>query len=539
MPRKSMRLDLRGFQRRRSAGAVLVAAAVLASLVAVYFFHREAGIAGYYLEASGHEIPNAAVFQRIVSRSDKPVAVMFESPTCPVCRRMAPYWSELERASDTLPVDFYHIMAGTATIKVFEKYGVDETPTFIVFVGGKPVLRHVGAFVADNVTEAMLSWAEQALALREGVPHTPRGLAERGLQVYERKCASCHGVIRGLSRAELEDWLRNAARTATAGEAALAVPALKGMIEKAVANGSTLAGVYGGWDGLVNAVRSMRRYVDLSSSEVTYVAYMLDYASAVLAGREPPVYPWMKALNVSNAASSGVVVEEGGNASRLDLAAAASSQASTGAVLVGAATALVAGVVSVFSPCVLPLLIAQVSVVARSGRRLGAGSCLACGLAAAAGVVAIGSLFLVAAGLASSLQQVLLPVVAAAIVAAGLASLLGVPVELEGLVSARRGGLLGFCGLYGVLAVQCNLPIVLGVLLLIAGLGMSVGGLAALAALAVGSGVPLAAVMLAASRGGAALAERLLRRNELLTRIGGVVLVASGVYLLLYSLQLV
>ncbi len=540
MPRRSMRLDLRGFQRRRSAGAFLVAAVILAAALSVYMFHREARIGTYYLEVNEYEIPNEAVFDRIISTSDKPVAVMFESPTCPVCKKMKPYWSILERKSDVLPVAFYHIMAGTATIKVFQRYGVEETPTFIVFVDGKPVLRHVGGFQAgpgEDLTEVMLSWAKGALALAEAsAPRSPREFAERGLRVYQVECARCHGVISGLSLEELRDWLDNAAKTAVAGEADVAVRVLNGRLREAIREGKLLSEVYGGWDQLVDAVRSMRKYVpDLVSDEVEYTAYLLDYISAVLQGREPPVYPWMN-LNVT----PGLVEEEAaGNATRLEAVAAPGKAAASATVLVGAASALVAGVVSVFSPCVLPLLVTQVSVVVRSGRRLGVGSCMGCGLAAAAGVVAIGGLFLVAAQLAAGLQQVLLPVVAVAIVAAGLASLLGVPVELEGLISARRGGLMGFCALYGVLAVQCNLPIVLGVLLLIAGLGMSVGGLAALAALAVGSGVPLAAVMLAASRGGAGLAERILARNELLNRVAGAVLAAAGVYLLLYSFQLV
>lgn len=543
MPGSRMRLDLKGFQRRRVAGAVAVTVVIVAALFAAYFFHREAGVAEYYLRSSGREIPNAAVFDKIITQSEKPVAVMFESYTCPACARMRPFWSKLE-AREGLPVEFYHIYATGATISVFQRYGVEETPTFIVFVDGKPVARHVGTFEAPHgktVDEVMLEWAVAAAEAAKA-PRSPREYAERGLEVWRAQCASCHGAIGGLGKADLEEWLRTAARTATRAESAMAVPALTGRIKEALEKGVLLSQLYEeNFSGLVDAVLGMRKYIpDLMYSEALYTAYLLDYATAVLEDKQLPVYPWMRLANESTAVLSNVSSSRGGNATRLEVAAAAAAGASAASTtaLVGAVSALVAGVVSVFSPCVLPLLVAQVSVVASSGRRLGLGSCAAGG-AAAAGVIAVGALFLVASGLAASIQSILLPVVAAAIVAAGLASVLGVPVELQGLVSSRRGGLLGFCGVYGFLAVQCNLPIVLGVLLLIAGLGLTGGGVAALLALAVGSGVPLAVVMYLASRGGAGLAEKMLRHNRLLNVVGGSVLLAAGVYLLLYSLHVV
>ena len=542
MPRRSMRLDLRGFQRQKLAGAVLIGIVVVAAGLAAYLMHRETGVAKYYLNVNEHEIPNEAVFQREVIEGSrvKPVAVMFESPTCPVCKRMAPYWAVLEKRGDDLPVRFYHVMLSSSTFPLFDRYKVDETPTFIVFVDGKPVLRHIGAFLGQgNISDIMLAWALAAVPA-EQAPRTPKDYAEQGLRIYNSRCASCHGRIAGLDKASLETWLENAEKTAVNAMGPLAVKALRERMQEAIKKKVYLHEVYqDGWDGLTAAVRDMRKYLpDLLAHEIERTSYLLDYASAVLEDREPPVFPWMKLpanVTVSQAASGG----EASPVTAKAEAGAAAAAAASSLGLVGIATAVVAGVVSVFSPCVLPLLLAQVSVVAKSGRRLGVGSCVACGIAAALGVMAIGGLFLVASGLASSLQHVLLPVVALAIVAAGLASLLGVPVELQGLIGGKRRGLIGFCTVYGLLAVQCNLPIVVGVLLLIAGLGLSAAGLAALAALMVGSGVPLALVMWAVSRGGASIAERLLQRNELLSRIGGGVLLAAGLYLLLYSFQLI
>ena len=538
MPRRSMRLDLRGFQRQRVAGAVVITVAVFAALLAAYLAHREAGIARYYLQTSGNEISSAELFFKIISESKKPVAVMFESHTCPVCKAMYPYWAVLEKQSKNLPIDFYHMYFSQATAKAFMEYGVEETPTFIVFVNGKPVGRHVGSFqgTGANISDTMLSWA-LAAASTAAAPKTPKDYAEEGLRIFNTRCASCHGVIKSLTRQGLEEWLRNGAKTTTNNLGVAAFPALAKLVEKAVEEGKYLHELYpNGFDGLKAAVRDMRRYVpDLLAHEIQRTAYMLDYATAVLEGREPPVFPWMKLANTTVAQQAATST---GQASRLEEAAAAAG-AESGVGLVAALAALASGVIAVFSPCVLPLLITHVSVVATSGRRLSAAKCMGCGLAAAAGIIGVGALLLVAGGVVSSIQEVLLPAVAVAVLAAGLASMLGVPVELQGLVSSKRGGLLGFCALYGFLALQCNLPIVAGALLLVAGLGLSLGGLAVVLALALGVGVPLAALTWVVSRGGRAVADKLLEKNELLTRVGGVFLALAGLYLLLSSLQLV
>ena len=312
MPRRSMRLDLRSFQRQKLAGAVLIGIVVVAAALAAYFLHREAGVAKYYLNVNEHEIPNEAVFQREVidGSREKPVAVMFESPTCPVCKKMAPYWAILEKRSDDLPVRFYHVMLSSSTFPLFERYGIEETPTFIVFVDGRPVLRHVGGFMGEgNISDVMLAWALAAIPA-EKAPRTPRDYAEQGLQIYNSRCASCHGMIAGLDKASLETWMENAERTAVNAMGPLAVKALRERMQEAVAKKVYLHEVYrDGWDGLTNAVRDMRKYLpDLLAHEIERTSYLLDYISAVLEDREPPVFPWMKlAANITapQAASGG------------------------------------------------------------------------------------------------------------------------------------------------------------------------------------------------------------------------------------------
>jgi len=541
-----MRLDLSRFQKQRISGAIVITAAIIAVLLAAYFVVREQHVAEYYLQSTGHDIPNMAVFEKIIGNSKRPVAVMFESPTCPACARMRPYWRELEKRADIegLKVEFYHVMLSPSTRDIFIKYRVEDTPTFIVFVNGKPVARHIGIFTPPpgvNVTDYMLAWVYSKVGAAT-TPRTPKGLAMEGLRIFNQRCAVCHGRIEGLDKASLEKWLRSAVRTSANPVAA---EALTDLIRNATSQGILLHQLYDkndpelGFDALSDTVESMKRYVpDLMPHEVRATAYLLDYVTAVLEDRKPPVFAWMKLLNETSnfTAQAGAAEERGGNATKLAAAELGGAGQGLGAVgLAAAAAAAVSGIIAVFSPCVLPLLFTQLSVVAASGRRLGAGHCVACGVAAAAGILAFGALFLAFGGLVSSLQRILLPVVAAAVVAAGAASLLGVPVELQGMVSAKRGGLMGFCALYGFLAVQCNLPIVIGALFLVLGLGLSLGGFLALVSLAAGVGIPLAVVMWLVSRGGAAMADKLLRRNELLTRVGGAVMLAAGLYLLLTS----
>ena len=540
---RKMRLDLSRFQKQRVSGAIVITAAIIAVLLAAYFLVREQHVAEYYLQSTGHEIPNMAVFERIITNSKRPVAVMFESPTCPACAKMRPYWRELEKNASG-QVEFYHVMLSPSTRDIFMKYRVEDTPTFIVFVNGKPVARHIGIFIPPkgmNVTEYILTWV-YSKAGAANAPRTPRDLALEGLRIYNQRCAVCHGRIEGLDKASLEKWLNNAVKTSAN---AVAAETLVKLIKNATRQGILLHQLYDkddpelGFSMLSDAVESMKKYVpNLMTHEVRDTAYLLDYITAVLEDKKPPVFAWMKLLNetVNATGQAGAAEERSGNATRLTASELGEAGAGLSAVgLAAAATAAVSGVIAVFSPCVLPLLLTQLSVVAASGRRLGVGRCVACGVAAAAGILAFGALFLAFGGLVSSLQRILLPVVAAAVVAAGAASLLGVPVELQGLVSAKRGGLMGFCALYGFLAVQCNLPIVIGALFLVLGLGLSLGGVLALVSLAAGVGIPLAIVMWLVSRGGAAVADKLLRRNELLTRVGGAVMLAAGLYLLLAS----
>ena len=514
--RKSMRLDLKAFQRQKRSGLVLIVVVLVAATIAFGLVAYMNNVSRLYFEVEGNSIPNLAALQKLVKESKKPVAVMFESPTCPVCKRMYPYWAKLEERSSELPVSFYHIMYGSQSASAFQEYRVFDTPTFIVFINGKPVARHVGAFMADNVTDAMLAWAIGAAGLPQVTK--PIDLAKQGLRIFNEKCSSCHGAIPGLDKESLRKWLE--------GRKLLNDP-LATVFYEALSKNMTLEDYLGGFSGLSDTVATMRKYTDLTAYELDRVSYLLAYASHVLLGRKPPVFNLSSVVQLINSSYTGEASP---------LRAEKENVAGQAASIIGAVAAFVAGFVAAFSPCVLPLLVTQAAAIGASGRRLSAGSCGLCGLASFIGVIAIGLLFVVAGALAAGIQQVLLPVIALAIIAAGAASMLGVPVELDAMLSVKRGGIIGFCAAYGFLAVQCSLPLVVGSLLLVLGAGAGVSGVLVAASFALGVSIPLAIVLYAVSRLGAGVVNKIMERKKVLDLIGGLVLLGSGLYLLLYSL---
>lgn len=512
---KPMRLDLDKFQKQKRSGALVVGVILVSALIAF-------GLIAYMEElTSAHSvgsIPDYEALERIVEGSEKPVAVMFDSPTCPMCRWMYPYWAKLEEKSSTLPVSFYHITYGIRTAEAFRAYQVYETPTFIVFVDGKPVARHVGGFEGENITRSMLSWALGVVGL--SLASTPEELAQEGLQVFNSKCSSCHPRIGSLDRSSLQEWVEEGLRLNDR---------LAYVIREAFNSNKTLEEYYGGYGVLSDVVASMRKYVDISSYELDRATYLLSYISHVVLGVKPPEISPANMSSILAASSEPTATPLGESPEGLGGLVGA----------IGALAAFVAGVVAAFSPCVLPLLVAEVAMVGASGARLSALSCGLCGLSSFAGVVAVASLFAVVGALIAGVQQVLLPAVAVAIMAAGAAAILGVPVELEGLFKTRRGGIVGFCAAYGLLAVQCSLPLVAGSLLLVAGAGAGLSSLIVAVSFALGISVPLAAVLYVVSRVGSRVVDRVMRHNRLLNIVGGVVLFLSGILLLAYSIGLI
>ena len=126
-----------------------------------------------------------------------------------------------------------------------------------------------------------------------------------------------------------------------------------------------------------------------------------------------------------------------------------------------------------------------------------------------------------------------MPVVGVAVLAAGLAPLFDIPMEVS-TAKLGKGGQNVFCALYGFLSVQCNLPLVIGALLLIA----TAGGVSTLVGFALGIGIPLAITSYLAPKA-KNLAMTITNRSKEIELVSSVLLILAGVYLVLYSFGVV
>jgi len=82
-------------------------------------------------------------WRKKVEKNDKPVVVMFSSPTCPYCLQMEPYFEEYaEEFKDKIEFAKVDI---TKSPTISSRYGVLGTPTFKFFCKGKPIHEMTGA----------------------------------------------------------------------------------------------------------------------------------------------------------------------------------------------------------------------------------------------------------------------------------------------------------------------------------------------------------------------------------------------------------
>jgi thioredoxin-like negative regulator of GroEL len=86
---------------------------------------------------------NDLQWEKVVEKSDRPVAVMFYSPSCPYCKAIEPHFSQIaEEHKDTVTFARVNIAVNLWTA---ERFAVRGTPTFKFFCGGRPVFEVVGA----------------------------------------------------------------------------------------------------------------------------------------------------------------------------------------------------------------------------------------------------------------------------------------------------------------------------------------------------------------------------------------------------------
>jgi cytochrome c biogenesis protein CcdA/thiol-disulfide isomerase/thioredoxin len=474
-----MRMDFKKLKEEKRAGAVLVALVIVGSLLAIGLVKYEASISNSYVSPNSYSIYNVPAFEKVL-KENKYVAAMFRSLTCPHCERMMPYWLKLEMSKGK--VKFVDVVYNSNTAELFQRYNIEGTPTFILFVNGKPVLRHEGEFLGSNVTQEMYSWAMQGV----GENYIP------GYETFVAHCSRCHGTPPSLTKDGLLSWLK--ADQATLGKLILA----------AYKHHETLSQYLGGMQAIEQKIVAMAQRNGVSFDPVTIkkTAEFLEGVSEVLLGKKPQIK--------QNVQSMDVLAKP------------------TAAPLVMLLAGLAAGIGAAVSPCNFPLFITYITRSLRE-KKGGPAKALACALAAAVGVGILGALFLAFSTAALEVQKVLIPVVGAIIVAISLASLLKVPIELSAGKLGRMGGGT-FCFVYGFLSVQCNLPLVIGALLLIA----AGGGIFTLAGFVVGVAVPLFAAGWAGPRL-RGVAEKLTRNAEKVEAFTSFLMLLAGIYLGFYG----
>ncbi|MCE4626051.1 MAG: thioredoxin domain-containing protein [Desulfurococcales archaeon] len=478
MPRK-LRMDTWSREHLES-GILILVSVIIGGLILFYIVQAnpfslvESRNVDYIITSQGE-------FDKALSNS-KPVAIMFSSDTCPVCQQMEPYWSKLARNPD-LPIRFYVVKLSKETIDIYVNNGVEETPTFIVYLNGKPVARHVGSFTGNNITNVMYEWATSS-----------SGLSENVFVRMQETCTECHTLPRSLNNEDLREWVYSSNDT------------IANLLRRSLEEGVPPSQYVGGKSALVNIILSM--VPNLSVTEAEQMASMLDGITATIQ---------------TGLTGEKVELQE----SSYNLGAIAS-----------VSTALIAGLIAAFSPCVFPVLLAYLSMlVSREGTpNLGAGTSVKAGIATAAGALMIGGLFLVLGSIATSVNRILLPTAALILLSAGILGVLGVPTFINIGVSTKRG-IVGFSFLYGLLAVQCSFPLVVGALILIAGSELTVG-LLTLASFTLGISVPIAlAVWATGNEKVMATLNKMAGKKAQQYSYG--LLSIMGLILLLYSLNII
>jgi thioredoxin 1 len=83
-----------------------------------------------------------ATFDEAIAGADMPVLVDFWATWCGPCTLIEPILADIAEARDDLRIVRLDVDANPRTVR---RYGVMSMPTLMLFRGGEPVLRMVGA----------------------------------------------------------------------------------------------------------------------------------------------------------------------------------------------------------------------------------------------------------------------------------------------------------------------------------------------------------------------------------------------------------
>ncbi|MFW6173648.1 MAG: thioredoxin family protein [Elusimicrobiota bacterium] len=104
-------------------------------------------------------------WEKTVEKGDKPVVVMFFSPTCPHCKQMVPYFKEY--AAEFKNTIVFAEVDISKNITIASRYGVMGTPTFKFFCKGRPVHEMVGAMYPSLLKRAIEDSLEHGVQCAE------------------------------------------------------------------------------------------------------------------------------------------------------------------------------------------------------------------------------------------------------------------------------------------------------------------------------------------------------------------------------------
>ncbi len=206
-------------------------------------------------------------------------------------------------------------------------------------------------------------------------------------------------------------------------------------------------------------------------------------------------------------------------------------------------TAFVLGILSAFSPCVLPLLPLFIAYALKQKEEQLQWRILSA-LAIVAGIMVsmliVGLLMSMIGELASTLLETLSIVVGVILITLGLtviikpkfmyrlASSSRVKVTRTGILGAFEYGLL-----FGPLILPCNLPIVLAVFLTSFTVAQSIERLLIFIVYGIGMGIPIVLIVLLTSELRKAIISKYVKVSRIIDYISGAILVAFGIYLIL------
>ena len=93
-------------------------------------------------------------FDEVVGKADKPVVVDFWAEWCPPCLMMAPIFEEVAREFSGKAI-FAKVNVDEAP-ELARRYNIMAIPTIMVFVGGKPVDKVVGALGKEGLVSLLM-----------------------------------------------------------------------------------------------------------------------------------------------------------------------------------------------------------------------------------------------------------------------------------------------------------------------------------------------------------------------------------------------